>query len=202
MKELSNKELATGLGAPAPRITEWIKRGMPRTSIAAATAWRLVHARPRKGKAAFIAQSRQDKPKGNAPQDTATLESMDWEARLDRARKTEIEIHKTLMAALGAGDLNVLGRLQAAHISSVREIANAEKIALEVRLASKELIHVSEAVEILQETLGPLRQRLDALPMELRGRCNPERPEAAFEALTEWVKRTLLLVAKAEEIAG
>jgi len=200
MKELSNKEMAAGLKVAPARVTEWEKRGMPMHSIEAAASWRLVHARPRKGSAALAAQSRQETPADDAPAKDAPATDDGWEARLDRARKTEIEIHKTLMAALGAGDLNVLGRLQQAHVAAIKEIANAEKIALEVRLASKELRHADQVGEAMREALAPLRQRLDALPMELRGRCNPQRPEVAHAVLSEWVTRTLLLVANAEEI--
>ena len=184
---LTNQELSKGLDVPRSRVTEWTKRGMPRVSIQAAAAWRLVHARPRKGKAALIAQSRQDKPSDHTPPAIGG----DWESRLERCRKTEMEIFDTLRKAMAQGDVNMLGKLQAAHVASIKEIASAEKIALEVRAASKELMHVDEACAALRGILGPLRDSLDKLPIGLRGRCNPEHPEVAQAALTGWVDRVL-----------
>ena len=197
---LTNKELAAGLNVPRSRISEWLGRGMPRTSIQAAASWRLVHARPRKGKAAFIAQSRQETPADDAPAKDTPATDDGWEARLNRTRKVETEIFDTLRKALAQGDVNMLGKLQSAHIAAVKEIAAAEAIALEARKASGELLHVDDVRRIQREVLAPLRQRLDLLPVQERSRCNPERPDIAHAALKEWLERTLLIVSKAEKI--
>jgi hypothetical protein len=194
----TNKQLADGLDVPASRVSEWIARGMPRTSIQAAAAWRLVHARPRKGKAALVAQSRQDAPADDAPADDTLAEDNRWEARLNRTRKVEKEIFDTLRKALAEGDVNMLGKLQAAHVAAVKEIAAAESIALEARKASRELLHVNDVREIMREVLGPLRHQLDMLPVQERSRCNPERPDVAELALQEWLHRTLVMASTAE----
>ena len=200
MKELSNKEMSAGLKVAPARVSEWEKRGMPMHSIQAAASWRLVHARPRKGKAAFIAQSRQETPADAAPAKDTPATDDGWEARLNRTRQVEMEIFDTLRKALAQGDVNLLGKLQAAHINAVKEIAAAESIALEARVASKELLHADDARELMREVLAPLRLRLDQLPVQERSRCNPGHPDIAHDALAAWVERTLLLVSKAEKI--
>jgi hypothetical protein len=191
---LTNKELAIGLEVPASRVSEWIKRGMPRTSVQVAATWRQVHARPRKGNVSRVAPPRQ--PEAESVVTTGTDNG--WEARLKRTQESELRIHDTLLAALGAGDFNVLQRLQAAHIGAVKEIAAAEKIALEVRTASEELIHRDTVREIMSELLVPLRGALDRLPLGERTNCNPDHPEIAEAALKDWLHRTLLLCSKAE----
>ena len=199
MKELSNKEMSAGLKVAPARVSEWEKRGMPMHSIEAAASWRRNHAPPRKGKkAAFIAQSRQETPADAAPAKDTPATDDGWEARLNRTRQVEMEIFDTLRKALAQGDVNLLGKLQAAHINAVKEIAAAESIALEARVASKELLHADDARELMREVLAPLRLRLDQLPVQERSRCNPEHPDIAHKALTEWVERTLLLVSRAE----
>jgi hypothetical protein len=191
MNQLSTKEMADGLKVPPSRVSEWRGRNMPMTSIDAAAAWRRVHAPPRGKNARKTAQMPQDKP-------VAPATDTGWEARLDRARTVEAEIFDTLRKALAQGDVNVLGKLQAAHVASIKEIAAAEKIALEVRVASRALVPADNVRQLMREVVEPLRRRLDLLPVQERAACNPDHPEIAEEALKNWLTRTLVMVATAE----
>lgn len=178
---LSNKELAEGLGVAKGHASLLRKRGCPIDSIEAALAWRRIHAperRKRKPRDPLLPVLKQEEVE-------VTLDK-DWDSRLERARTTEVEVHKSLMKALAHGDLVTLQRLQAAHISSVREIAAAEKIAVEARMASGELIHSGSVKSIMTELLMPIRQGLDLMPAGLRSQCNPQAPDIAQAALTEW----------------
>jgi len=198
MPELTPKQMADGLKVPSSRVSEWTKRGMPTDSIQAAAAWRMIHARPRTKGTALAPQLRQDKPAAAGTHDHSAALDTGWEARLERTRQVELQIFETITASLAKGDVTVLQRLQAAHVAAVKEIAAAEKIALEIRTASKELLHIDRVKRIMCAVADPIRQALDLLPITERSRCNPDHPEIAYRALKEWVDRLLRQVSKME----
>ena len=47
---MGTRELASALGVSPALVSHLVKRGMPLTSIAAANAWRAIHAPPRRRK--------------------------------------------------------------------------------------------------------------------------------------------------------
>ena len=198
MKQLSNSELAQGLKVAPARISEWIPRGLPRTSIAAAESWRRTHAPARLKRAASAPQSTHRKSSGRAPGHPIPAKGDGWEARLERTKQVERQIFNSIAKAIRRGDVTLLARLQSARAAALKEIRDAEKMAVDAQLDGGDMLRRADAESVMVAVLRPLREALDKLPLNERTNCNPEKPEIAERALTEWRTR-LLLRAKAAE---
>jgi hypothetical protein len=192
MKTLSNKEMASGLNVAPARVSEWEKRGMPMTSIEAAAAWRRIHAPARAKRSASAPQTKQEKRSGRAPGHTAPSQGDGWEARLERTRQVERQIFDSIAKAIRQGDVTLLARLQSARAAALREIRDAEQMAVDAQLGGGDMLRRSDAEAVMVEVLRPLREALDKLPLNERTNCNPERPEVAQRALTEWRDRLMV----------
>ena len=121
-----------------------------------------------------------------------------WEARLDRARKMEVEVYQASQRAIGRNDFNVLQSLLASYQKALQGIKEAETTALEARIQTGELIHRDTARAIMMELLIPIRNALDLLPMTERNRCNPQEPAVAENALRGWKDALLLRLSQAD----
>lgn len=188
--EVSNKELAKALGVPASRVSEWLKRGMPR-SPELAKAWRFSNAAPRKRPQA---QAGLQIPPSLPP----PAAGQSWEDRLQRARDAEIAIYQTLQQALRGMDTKTLANLQSSHLLAIKEIAEAEKIASRAQVESGELIHREIIRAIWREVIPPLKAAIERLPVQTRATCNPEHPEVAEAALKAEVRNLLARISQAE----
>ena len=195
MKRLSNKEMAAGLGVPPARVTEWKKRNMPMTSIEAAAAWRRTHAPARAKRPASAPQSRHGKPSGRRP---IPAKGDDWQSRLERTKQVERQIFNSISKAIKHGDVTLLARLQSARAAALKEIRDAEQMAVESQLDTGDVIRCSDAEAVVVAALTPLREALDKLPLNERTNCNPSKPEIAERALTEWRDRLLVRASSAE----
>jgi hypothetical protein len=180
----TNKELAQANNVPASRISEWLKRGMPR-DIELSKRWRINNARPRKP---LPATKRQLQMSAAVPPGG---DQQTWEARLQRARQTEIEVYRTLQNTLASGDYLTLSQLQSSHLRAIKEIAEAEKIAASAQIEAGELIPIETVRAIWREVLPPLKAEIERLPVITRSRCNPEHPEIAEAALRAETLRIL-----------
>ena len=170
MKKLSNKEMAAGLGVPPARVTEWKGRNMPMHSIEAAAAWRKVHAPARLKRAAVAPQSRHGKPSGRRP---VPSKGDDWQSRLERTKRIERSLFDSIGKAIRQGDVTLLARLQSARAAALREIRDAEQMAVDAQLGGGDMLRRSDAEAVMVEVLRPLREALDKLPLNERTNCNP-----------------------------
>jgi hypothetical protein len=195
MKRLSNKEMASGLKVAPARVSEWEKRGMPMHSIEAAAAWRKVHAPARLKRAASAPQSRQGKRSGRRAIPTR---GDDWQDRLERTKRVERQIFDSISKAIRQGDVTLLARLQSARAAALKEIRDAEQMAVEAQLGSGDMLRRSEAVAVMVAVLTPLNEALRKLPLNERTNCNPQNPEIAERALTEWRDRLCIRARAAE----
>ena len=190
--------MAVGLGVPPARVSEWEKRGMPMQSIEAAAAWRKVHAPARLKRAAVAPQSTHRKPPGRAPGHRAPAKGDGWEARLERTKQVEKQIFNSITKAIRQGDVTLLARLQSARAAALKEIRDAEKMAVDAQLDGGDTLRRSDAEAVMVEVLRPLREALDKLPLNERTNCNPQNPEIAERALTEWRDRLMVRANAAE----
>ena len=181
--------MAAGLGVPPARVSEWEKRGMPMHSIEAAAAWRKIHAPARLKRAAVRPQSRQGKRSGRRHVPT---KGDGWEARLERTKQVERQIFNSIAKAIKQGDVTLLARLQSARAAALREIGDAEQMAGEAQLSSGDTLRRSDVLATMVAVLAPLNEALRKLPLNERTNCNPDHPEIAERALTEWRDRLLL----------
>ena len=171
---------------------------MPRTSISAAEAWRRVHAPPRAKRATNASQSRQGKASTPAPGHPAPPRGDDWQSRLERTRQVEVQLYDSINEAIANGDVVTLSRLQSARAAALKEIRLCEQKATEAQLDSGIVVTVEHVKKMFVALLVPLREALDKLPLNERTNCNPEHPEIAEKALSEWRVRTLERCRKAE----
>jgi hypothetical protein len=193
MKQLSTKQMADGLGVPPSRVSEWKSRAknpMPMTSIESAAGWRRVHAPARAKKPASVPQSRQGKPSGRR---AVPAKGDDWQSRLERTKRVERQIFDSITKAIKQGDVTLLARLQSARASALREIRDAEEMAIESELETKSIVRMADGLETIRVLCQPLRDALDKLPLAERTNCNPDHPEIAERALTEWRDRLLAI---------
>ena len=195
MKRLSNKEMASGLKVAPARVSEWDKRGMPMHSIEAAAAWRRVHAPARAKRPASASQSRQGKRSGRR---AIPAKGDDWQDRLERTKRVERQIYDSIAKAIKQGDVTLLARLQSARAAALKEIRDAEQMAVEAQLGSGDMLRRSEAVAVMVAVLTPLNEALRKLPLNERTNCNPQNPEIAERALTEWRDRLCIRARAAE----
>jgi hypothetical protein len=186
MKQLSNSELARGMKVAPARISEWIPRGLPRTSIEAAAAWRKVHAPARAKRPASAPQSRQGE---RSSRRAVPAKGNDWQSRLDRTKQVEKQIFNSISKAIRQGDVTLLARLQSARAAALKEIRDAEQMAAEAQLGSGDVLRRSDALATMEAVLTPLNEALRKLPLNERTNCNPQNPEIAERALTEWRDR-------------
>jgi hypothetical protein len=196
MKELSTKQMADGLGVPPSRVSEWKSRArnpMPMTSIESAAAWRRVHAPARAKRPASASQSRQGKRSGHR---AIPAKGDDWQSRLERTKDVERQIFDSITKAIKQGDVTLLARLQSARAAALKEIRDAEQMAVEAQLGSGDTLRRSDALATMVAVLTPLNEALRKLPLNERTNCNPQKPEIAERALTEWRDR-LMVRAKA-----
>ncbi len=64
-------------------------------------------------------------------------------------------------------------------------------LTLERQEKERELVQLSECLDIIRSSFVPVRQRLMALPAEAAPRCNPSDPDHARDALQQWVDGAL-----------
>jgi len=185
-------ELIKALGIPRQRISEYGKRGMPR-EVGAAKTWlsKNVESRKRDTKRAGDLKPLR-RARAHSPQDDL------WGARLDRARANEREADRLLQKAIQGGKVGQIQPLLKAHTDAIKAVANAEELARLAEIQSGDMVHRESVKVMMEQLLRPLREALDKLPLNERTNCNPDHPEIAEKALTEWRDR-LLLRAKSVE---
>ncbi len=62
-------------------------------------------------------------------------------------------------------------------------------MAAEAQLGSGDVLRRSDALATMEAVLTPLNEALRKLPLNERTNCNPQNPEIAERALTEWRDR-------------
>jgi hypothetical protein len=185
---MNQTQLAARLGVERMQVSKWKARGMPVGDLGKAKIWlaKNVASRQREMKAAGDLRPLAKLTKPARPEDDQ------WLARLNRARANEREADRLLQSAIQGGKIGQIQPLLRAHTSAVESVANAEKLAKEAEIQGGDLVHRDSVREMMEQLLRPLREALDKLPLNERTNCNPEHPEIAERALTEWRDRLLI----------
>ncbi len=194
-------ELATALGISKSQLSQWKGRKVnpcPTDDIGKAKTWIAGNIKPRakrkKSDAGTATVPAKDIPPVLLP--PADSEHT-WEARLERARKMEYCIFETIRNTINAKQYAQLQSLLSSWQRANQGLVEAERDSQAIRRESGELIHRDTARAIMAELLIPIRNALDLLPMSERARCNPQSPETAQQALTEWRDKLLRSVSQA-----
>ena len=187
-------DLAKKLGIGKSQLSKFKARGCPVDDEGKARCWISANIKPR------------GKRKGDAPAPSTGLpppetpvpeEEFSWEKRLERARKMEVAVYDASKLAIRHREFAQLQSLLASYQKALQGIAEAEKVALESRIQSGELIHRDTAKALLAELLVPIRNALETLPITERSRCNPVDPKTAEDALRGWKDSLLLRLSQA-----
>jgi len=188
-------ELASLLGIKQPQLSKWISKGCPSDSKENAEQWIRTNIRQRRR---TISQKVPAKRSRLLPKAAATDDVDSWEARLKRVKSTELSLYNALQDAIAKGHTSQLNQLRSNHAIAVKNVAEAEKEAASIQVQTGELIPRSTLSDLLSEVLIPLRSELEALPLRERGRCNPEQPQVAEQALKDAVGVLLLRISTVE----
>ena len=189
---MNQSDLAKELGVSRVMVCKWKQKGMPIDDLGKAKDWLSVNvAAKRRGEVTALtlpAKENQTQAHGDT-----------WEARLSRIRDSEREAGALVMAAIQSGAVAQLPNLLRCHSQAVEAVAVAEKLASDARMHSGELINRETVRSVMRELLTPLREALDKLPLGERTNCNPDHPEIAERALTEWRDKLILRANKVED---
>lgn len=186
-------QLIKALGIPKQRVSEYAKRGMPR-EVGAAKVWLAanVASRTRDAKVAGDLPELPDEDRAQSLQDDT------WEARMGRARLAERQADRLLQGAIKGGKIGQIQPLLMAKSKLLSEVASVEDGARVAEIKAGDMVHRESVKFMLEQLLRPLREALDKLPLNERTNCNPQQPEIAEKALTEWRDRLLLRCAGVE----
>lgn len=191
-------ELAAKLGVKKSQLSKFKARGCPMDDVGKAKNWIGANIRPRGKPSVSCADpapcAAVELPPIESP---APAESCTVEARLDRARRMEIQIYETCKTAVSTKAYGQLSGLLASYQKALQAITEAESTALQSRIDSAELVHRDSARAIMSSILTPIINSLDLLPITERTRCNPQKPEVAEATLRAWKDALLLRVSQA-----
>jgi hypothetical protein len=187
MKSAIKKAFAAKLGISPQQLSNWLAEGMPKPpDIKGANDW-IRKNKAQRGKA-------MDRPAPPGPLIQVEDSGDSWESRVIRAKQTERETHKAYLDALASGEALKLEKLLSCHSRAVQAVGEAETLANKVQIDTKQLLRADDVRAIMREVALPLKARIESLPLQERGHCNPANPEIAELALREWVQRTLVMV--------
>jgi len=192
---MSYRKIAKEAGVSLGTVAADAKAGADVSSAKTYLAWRRKHresraSRPREKPAVA-------KPGAKSKAPSPVVLGDDWPDRVSRAREMERSSYQAYISAVQSGDVGQLERLQAAHVKSISTVADVEERAAKAELGDKTIKYV-DAEAVMVAVLTPLREALSKLPLNERTNCNPQQPEIAERALTEWRDRLLIRASSAE----
>jgi len=189
---------ANELGISPSQLSQWLPQGLPGPPhVKAGLAWIAKNKAQRSRRGSKKPATA--KPERKAMPSRAPASGGDtWADRVERARQTERQTHASYLDALARGDTAQLERLLSSHSRAVAEVAKTESLASEASQENGDVVKRSDAERVMEQLLRPLREALDKLPLNERTNCNPQQPEIAERALTEWRDRLLIRASSAE----
>lgn len=190
-------EIAQAWGCSRQAVAKWVKKGMPISSLEAATSWRLGHGQ-RSARVKLL-------PTVSAPEPvdvddcSATVSTIDTEspeAVRDRARKAERIAYALFQERVRAKDLDGMNAALKGYATARAGRAGAEMDFIKHQEAKNVLVDREKVMAINLRRINALKEHLLSLPDALAKRCNPSDPSLAAEMLSEWVERTLRTVSE------
>ncbi len=191
-------ELASALNITKSQLTKWKAKGCPVDDAGKAKTWIAANIKTRaKRKPSVVIAG--DKPEQTpSPVECSNPDDITSpEARLERAKQMELLLDATVKQAVGKKEFGSMQSLLSSYQRAFQTIQEGEERQTAARLASAELIHRDTAQAIYAEMFVPLRNALELLPVTVRSRCNPQKPEVAEKALREWKDALLLKLSTA-----
>jgi uncharacterized protein YdaT len=196
---INQKHLCDVWGIDKGAVSRMVKAGMPLTSEADASRWRLANQKKPSRSQPILRPS----PDFSEPSEASEYaESQKQETplgRLIRAKKAELVAYSLLTEAYRQKNAVALRAAIAGHTTARKSVAESEMEFARHEEQTKATMRTSEVQEIYTKFLGQIRSLLDALPASLATRANPSDPECAKTAIQEGVDQIFIAIQKAEQ---
>jgi pyocin large subunit-like protein len=194
---IKQKELCEKWAMDAGQISRMVKRGMPLTSEADATKWRLANQQKSFRKAPPLSQDESSEKESQdiSNEDLAAISTL---GRKLRAERMEVAAFRLMVKA--SKENNPIATRAAIHAyrDAQRVVRQAELDHHDEQAHLRQTLPASEVQEKYQKYLGGIRQLLDAMPSSICARANPSDPECAKQAIEDAVNQIYLAIQKAE----
>ena len=193
---IRQKELAEKWGLTKGAISQMVSKGMPLTSEAIATKWRLDNQQKAfRQSAEFYTNTEEPEVEGVTNDD---LKSLDTLGRLLRLQRAELLAFSSL--ATNAKNKNAIGTRSAIHAYErvQKAVRQAEIDHQQEKAHNRETVSRAEVSEVFAKHLGRVRSLLDSLASSACARANPSDPQCAKEAIEDAVRQLLVTIQKAE----
>lgn len=193
----SAAEIAQAWGCSRQAVFKWIKKGMPTSSIEAASSWRLGHGQ-RSARVKLLPTVTAPEPvaDGVGVDPAALLDVESPEAVRDRARKAERAAYALFQQRLAAKDFDGINAALKAYATARAGRAGAEMDFIKHQQTMGVLVDRETIKSIHLRRISAIKDHLLSISDALAMRCNPSDPGLAALALQEWAERTLLAVSE------
>lgn len=189
----SQSQIARECGISKPLVTKYKKRGAPTHSVESFRAWLAVNVSQSKGlEMAPGPDAPEDEISAQPPEVAEVLEAAVPEqvaAINEQIRQTD-EICRWTRGMIAK--LNKDGNLEAArkwlHSYALvsKKLQDLRDKLIQTRISCGELVRYAVAKDMVAAPLRRLRAALAKMPHELGGKCNPQNPEQARQAISDW----------------
>lgn len=190
-------EIAAAWKCSRQNVAKWVKKGMPTTSIDAASSWRLGHGQRSPRAKLFPSVQAPDPADGDVQQSESGLLHGDNQASVrERARKAERVAYAILQDRIESKDVDGITGALKAYNEARKGREGAELAFIKHQQVTEVLVDRETYTAMFNRRITMFRDQLLSLPDAMGLRCNPNDPQGAAEALQEWVERTLRIVAE------
>jgi transcriptional regulator with XRE-family HTH domain len=189
----SQAQIARECGISNPLVTKYKKRGAPTHSVEAFRAWLAVNVNQSKAlDTAPGPDALEDRMEEQPAEVAEVLQTPVPEqvASINAQLKQTETILKWTQGMIAK--LNRDGNIEAArkwlHSYALvsKKMQEIQDKLVETRIKCGELVRYAVAKDMVASPLRRLRASLVKMPHELAGRCNPQNPEQAKDAINEW----------------
>ena len=190
-------EIAAAWKCSRQAVAKWVKKGMPTTSIDAASSWRLGHGqRSPRAKLFPVVQAPVPIADGDFQSEPALIHGDNQTSVRERARKAERAAYAILQERIASKDVDGIAGALKAYNEARKGREGAELAFIKHQQATEVLVDREAITAMFNRRITMFRDHLLSLPDAMALRCNPNDPQGAAEALQEWVERTLRVVAE------
>jgi len=195
---IKQKELCEKWGLTKGAISQMVKAGMPLTSEADASRWRLINQK-KPSRVQPILKPLANSSEQSDPSDFAeSLKSETTNGRLIRARRAELVAYSLVGRAYRDGNPVALRAAIQGWGEAKKRVAEAEMEHARFEEVTRVLVRMDEVREVFGKWLGAIRNLMDAMPSSLAARANPSDPECAKRAIQEGIDQIFVTIQKAE----
>jgi hypothetical protein len=192
----SASEIAAAWGCSRQAVAKWIKKGMPTSSIDAASSWRLSHGQ-RSARVKLLPAVEAPDPVTDSDLPAALADGESAEAVRDRARKAEKVAYALLQERMRLKDFDGIHAALRNYSAARAERGRADMDFIKHQQATGALVDRNQALSAQNRKLAAIKDHLLSLPEACAKRCNPTDPDLAAIVLMEWAENTLRASAEA-----